>query len=209
MAHSIDTLRAKVSGLLGGLEGEVSLAVTALMPGARLIDALTAFQLRYPTVPLRLTVGALGAVRQQVLDGAALIGVGVDFWDREGDPVEHITVGDVELLSVAAPSHPLAQPGTRLGAAREHVQLVVSDRFSDLGVKHTLLLAGIGWGSMPAHMIEADIAAGRLVELNLPEVERRRLRFSAIYRTDTPPGPAGRWLIGRFVEQAGGPSAGE
>ena len=106
------------------------------------------------------------------------------------------------------------------GAAREHVQLVITDRsplsqdqefgvvasrtwrLSDLSTKHTLLLAGIGWGSMPAHMVEADIAAGRLVELNLPEFRRRRLPLTMIYRTDHPPGPAGRWLIRRFVEQA-------
>ena len=55
---------------------------------------------------------------------------------------------------------------------------------------------------MPAHMVEADIAAGRLVELSLPEVRRRRLPLTVIYRTDHPPGPAGRWLIRRLVEQA-------
>ena len=41
-----------------------------------------------------------------------------------------------------------------------------------------------------------------IAELNLPEVRRRRLPLTMIYRTDHPPGPAGRWLIRRFVEQA-------
>ena len=36
----------------------------------------------------------------------------------------------------------------------------------------------------------------------LPEFRRRRLPLTMIYRTDHPPGPAGRWLIRRFVEQA-------
>ena len=223
VAHGIDALRAKVGGLLSGLEAELSLVVTLLMPGPRLVDALKAFQAQFPSVALRLNVEALGAVQQHVIDGRASIGIGVELWHREGDPLELISVGEVEMLPVAAPSHPLAAAdGSVPGSAREHVQLVISDRsplsegqefgviaprtwrLSDMGSKHTLLLAGIGWGSMPAHLVRADIAAGRLVALTLPEATRRLLPLTAIYRIDHPPGPAGRWLIRRFVEQAEG-----
>ncbi|UYW28034.1 LysR family transcriptional regulator [Methylorubrum extorquens] len=221
VAHGIDALRAKVSGLLGGLEAELGFVSSVLMPGARLVDALTAFQAAFPTVSLRLNVEALGAAQQFVMDGRADLGITVELWTRDSDPLELISVGEVEMLPVAAPNHPLAEADGRApGAAREHVQLVITDRLplsqdqefgvvasrtwrlSDLSTKHTLLLAGIGWGSMPAHMVEADIAAGRLVELRLPEVRRRRLPLTVIYRTDHPPGPAGRWLIRRLVEQA-------
>lgn len=221
ISHGIDALRAKVGDLLSGLEAEVSLVVTLLMPGPRLVDALKAFQVQFPSVSLRLNVEALGAVQQHVIGGRAVIGIGVELWHRDSDPIEQIAVGAVEMITVAAPEHPLAQ-GAVPGAAREHVQLVISDRsalsagqefgviatrtwrLSDLNAKHTLLLAGIGWGSMPALMVQADLDAGRLVELRLPEFMRRRLPLTAIYRTDTPPGPAGRWLIRRFVEQAEG-----
>ncbi|KQQ23131.1 LysR family transcriptional regulator [Methylobacterium sp. Leaf123] len=221
VAHSIDTLRAKVSGLLGGLEAELGFVSSVLMPGARLVDALTAFQAEFPTVSLRLNVEALGAAQLSVAEGRADLGISVELWTQDSEPLELIAVGEVEMLPVAAPNHPLAgADGLVPGAARAHVQLVITDRtplsqgqefgviadrtwrLSDLSTKHTLLLAGIGWGSMPAHMVEADIAAGRLVELNLPEARRRRLPLTAIYRTDHPPGPAGRWLIRRFVEQA-------
>ena len=223
IAHGIDALRAKVSGLLSGLEAEVSLVVTLLMPGPRLVDALKAFQVQFPSVTLRLNVEALGAVQQHVIGGKAVIGIGVELWHRESDPLEQIAVGEVEMITVAAPSHPLALADHAApGSTRDHVQLVISDRsplsegqefgviatrtwrLSDLSSKHTLLLAGIGWGSMPALMVRADLEAGRLVELDLPEVKRRRLPLTAIYRTDSPPGPAGRWLIRRFVEQAEG-----
>ena len=223
VAHGIDALRAKVGGLLSGLEAEISLVVTLLMPGPRLVDALKAFQAQFPSVALRLNVEALGAVQQHVLDGRAVIGIGVELWHRESDPLEQISVGEVEMLAVAAPSHPLAAAdGTVPGLARDHVQLVISDRsplsegqefgviaprtwrLSDMSSKHTLLLAGIGWGSMPAQLVRADLDAGRLVELKLPEAKRRLLPLTAIYRTDHPPGPAGRWLIRRFVAQAEG-----
>ncbi len=220
VAHGIDALRAKVGGLLGGLEAEVGLVVSVLMPGDRLVDALTAFQDRFPTVALRLNVEALGAVQHQVVTGKAAIGISVELWNQEDDPLEYTAVGEVEMITVASPRHPLAAAdGTVAGLAREHVQLVIADRsplskgqefgvianrtwrLSDLSSKHTLLIAGIGWGSMPAHMVEADLAAGRLVELRIPEAKHRRLPFTAIWRTDRPPGPAGRWLVRRFAEQ--------
>ena len=221
VAHGIDALRAKVSGLLGGLEAEVGLVVSVLMPSARLVDALLAFQETFPTVGLRLNIESLGAVQQHVVTGKAALGISVELWSRETDPLEKIAVGEVEMIAVAAPTHPLARADQSMtGVAREHIQLVIADRsplsqgqefgvianrtwrLSDLSAKHTLLLAGIGWGSMPGHMVQADLDSGRLVELRLPEVKHRRLPLTAIYRTDHPPGPAGRWLIARFVEQA-------
>jgi hypothetical protein len=41
-------------------------------------------------------------------------------------------------------------------------------------------------------------------QLDLPEYKDGFIRLHAIYRTDTPPGPAGSWLIARFVAQAEG-----
>ena len=75
-------------------------------------------------------------------------------------------------------------------------------RLADLGSKHMLLREGIGWGYMPEPMVREDIEGGRLVPLDMPELKRGSLRLYAIYRTDTPPGQAGSWLISRFEAQA-------
>jgi DNA-binding transcriptional LysR family regulator len=75
-------------------------------------------------------------------------------------------------------------------------------RLADLGSKHMLLREGIGWGYMPEPMVREDIEQGRLVRLDTPEYKDGFIRLHAIYRTDTPPGPAGSWLIARFVSQA-------
>ena len=42
----------------------------------------------------------------------------------------------------------------------------------------------------------------RCLHLDMPEYKDRFFRLHAIYRTDAPPGPAGSWLIDRFVAQA-------
>jgi len=220
VSGGIDDLRASVKGLLGGLEAEVTLVVDVMFPTSRLVDAVQAFEAKFPTVTLRLHVETLSAVAQLVQSGIAGIGVG-------GAPhttvpgLEHLQIGDVELIPVAAPQHPLARNQPKLpGEARQHRQLILTVRSSftegqdvgvignetwrlaDLGAKHALLLAGSGWGFMPEPTVRADLAAARLVRLDLPETRGGFYPLQAIYRTHSPPGPAAAWMIQRFVSQA-------
>jgi DNA-binding transcriptional LysR family regulator len=217
----VEALRAKTRGLLAGLEAELSLAVDVMLPTWRLVDAARAFQDAFPTVSLRLHVESLGAIAQLVLEGAASIGISGP--QRGASPDLLATaVGEVELVPVAAPDHPLARQATILpGEARRHLQLVLSDRSpttrdqdfgvlslntwrtADLSAKRALLLAGVGWGSLPRGMIENDLQTGALTALNLPDWPAPRVPLHLIHRTDTPPGPAARWLIDRFVGQVG------
>jgi LysR substrate binding domain len=66
-------------------------------------------------------------------------------------------------------------------------------RLADLGAKHALLLAGVGWGNMPEPHVRADLAAGRLVRLELPEARNALYPLRVLHRTDEPPGPAAAW----------------
>jgi len=218
IAQGMDGLRAKVRGLLEGLEAEVSLAVDVMVPAATLGAVLRDFRTAFPTVALRLHVEALGAVTALVLDGKAGVGIsGPLAIDQDG--IERIAAGSVEMIPVAAPDHPLAQlHPIPPGAGRGHIQLVLTDRspltagrdfavqsprtwrLADLGAKHQLLRQGIGWGNMPLPMVEPDLIDGSLVRLAMPEAPGGAYRFCAIYRRDAPPGPAAAWLLDRFVE---------
>ncbi len=224
VSQGVDRLRSRAQRLTQGDEPAVSLVVDVLLPTSRLADTARAFQAAHPLVTLDLHVESLGAVSQLVLDRRATIGV-------SGLPLVRsplltaVAAGSVELVPVCAPSHALAgRAAIEPGEARRHLQLVLSDRsaatqgesfgvlaaqtwrLSDLSSKHALLLAGVGWGSLPRPMIEADLALGRLVALDLPEWPRLELAFSVIHRTDTQPGPAGRWLVERLSRHGGGPS---
>lgn len=215
--QGVDALRSKARGLLTGLEAEVSLVVDVMWPTRRVIAAARAFQDAFPTVALRLHVESLGAVSQLVLDGSASIGVSGPL---QG-PTHELTwrrVGEVELTPVAAPDHPLARQSRILpGEARNHLQLVLSDRSpltkdqdfgvlglntwrtADLSSKHALLLAGVGWGSLPRAMVEGDLQEGRLVALAVPDWPSATIPFHLIHRNDRQPGPAAAWLIGALM----------
>ncbi|TXL69853.1 LysR family transcriptional regulator [Vineibacter terrae] len=215
----LDGLRAKARGLLSGLEAEVALAVDVMLPTERLVAALEAFQAEFPTVSLRLQVEALGAVTQLVLDGTASVGVSGPLPHRL-DELSRRRIGSVELIPVAAPRHRLAHAEGHLISvlARNELQLVLTDRsaltagqdmavlsvrtwrLADLGAKHALILAGLGWGNMPEPMVRADIAAGRLVQLTLCEWGSNTYPLEAVHRIDRPPGPAARWLIERLAD---------
>ncbi|MEO0032217.1 MAG: hypothetical protein RIS94_1975 [Pseudomonadota bacterium] len=221
ISAGMDGLRAKVKGMLDGLEAEVDLAVDVMLPSERLARVLRAFAVEFPTVQLNLHVETLGAVAGMVLDGRAVVGVsGPLVTEMEG--LAHIAACAVEMIPVAAPDHPLARMAhIPPGAGRDHVQLVLSDRsrltegrdfgvmsprtwrLADLSAKHALLREGIGWGNMPVPMIEADLVAGTLVRLAMPDQVGELYRLSAIWRRAAPPGPAASWLVDQFVRGEG------
>ena len=216
VAFSVETLRARVRGFLDDLEPEVSLVVDSLLPLDRLTQLLREFNDRFPTVPVRLLVETLGGVERAVRDGHARIGVGSQL-HMTMTGFQRVDIQAVRLIPVAAPHHPLAR--ARDAAPREasdFFQLILSERpaaagldfgvvslnswrIGDLAVKHALLLAGLGWGGMPEPAVRADIASGRLVRLDLRNWRGGEYAMQAVHKIDTPPGPAGRWLIERLT----------
>ena len=167
VAMALDGLIAKARGLTQGLETEVSLVVDVMWPCKSLVKSLEEFRRKFPTVALRLGVDALGAVTEAVLDRRAVFGVSGPL-DVASDLLIRGAAGAAKLIPVAHPDHPLARmERVTREEAREHVQLVLTDRstvtgnrdfgvisvkswrLADLGAKHALLLAGLGWGSMP------------------------------------------------------------
>ncbi len=211
-------LQAQARTVAGGLEGELTLAVEALFPMPPIVDALHEFSRRYPTVTTRLYVEALGAATQLVLDGTCVLGLLPDFFS-ESDRLVGRPLLSVELLPVAAPDHPLARFSDVIPpeALRNHVQLVLTDRsgltgnrdygvlgsrtwrLGDLGAKHAMLRAGLGWGSMPRHIVEDDLARGKL-RLIRPGPAAARLLMCVTWCVLRPPGPAAMWMVGRLVE---------
>ena len=223
VAGNIDAFKARARRLAGGLEAELSVVVDVMLPTPVLTHAVAEFSARFPDVPLRLYVEALGAVLQLVLDGTCAFGI-VGTLPDVPDSVVRERLMEVQIVPVASPSHPLsARPvPLTIDELSGHIQLVLTDRSSlssgteigvvstkpwrlaDLGAKHAFLKAGMGWGGMPLHLVQADIDSGALVILDVVEMPRRGawVPLSAVFKADAPPGPAGRWLIERIKARA-------
>jgi DNA-binding transcriptional LysR family regulator len=223
VAGNIDAFKARARGLAGGLEAELSVVVDVMLPTPVLTHAVAEFSLRFPDVPLRLYVEALGAVLQLVLDGTCAFGI-VGTLPDVPDSVVRERLMEVQVVPVASPSHPLTRHPAPLTIhdLSGHVQLVLTDRsrlsdgtevgvvsakpwrLADLGAKHAFLKAGMGWGGMPLHLVQADIDSRALVILDVVEMPKRGawVLLSAAFKADAPPGPAGRWLIERIKAEA-------
>ncbi len=218
VAGGMDLFKARAKGLAGGLEPELSVVIDVMFPIEVLTCAVAAFQAEFPGTPLRLHVEGLGAVIEPVLAGTCAFGI-MGSLPLAPPELTRERLLMVRLGMLVSPHHPLAtlrEPIPTAALAR-HVQLVLTDRsrlseghefnvfspqtwrLADLGAKHVFLRAGLGFGSMPLAAVREDLARGSLVEIAVEDAPGRPLMpMSAIYRTDTPPGPGGRWLIERL-----------
>jgi DNA-binding transcriptional LysR family regulator len=221
VAGDIDLLKARAKTLAGGLEPELSVAVDVMFPDAAFTGAVAAFQKEFPATLLRFDIES-SAVIEPVLDGRCVIGI-VGSWALVPPQLVHEPLLTISVHTVVAPQHPLATERGQipLKILAEHIQLrhiELSDlsggyeprhkiprhwRLSHLGAKLAFLRAGFGFGAMPLHVVEADLASGALVEITTEDAPRGGLLIEmwAVYRTDSPPGPAGRWFIDRLKKE--------
>lgn len=218
----VDKLKARAKLMSSGHEAELSVVIDVFFPTSAVTAAAKAFAARFPLIPLRIFVEGLGAAYQPVLDGRCSLGIlgtlPVAFPSLVSEPL-----GQIRCAIVASPRHPLAQfsrviPRQELA---KHVQLVLTDRsemltgqdfgvlspttwrLADLSTKYAFLKDCVGWGSMPVHMVERDVAAGTLVLLEVDDIPRTgfALHMAAVHPASAPPGPAGRWFVDFLKEQ--------
>jgi DNA-binding transcriptional LysR family regulator len=221
VAGNIDHLKARAKSLAGGLEPELSVAVDVMFPDATLTATVAAFQKAFPSTLLRFDIES-SAVIEPVLDGRCAVGV-VGSWALAPPQLRHEQLLTIRVPTVVSAKHPLAShrgqiPKTVLA---EHIQLSHIDpsdisrsfvgrlqvprvwRLSHLGAKLAFLRAGFGFGALPLHTIEADLASGALVQITTEDAPPggQLIAMWAVYRTDSPPGPAGRWFIDRLKQE--------
>ncbi|KQV85725.1 MULTISPECIES: LysR family transcriptional regulator [unclassified Roseateles] len=217
IVSGVDTLKARAKLMAAGQETELSVVVDVFFPTALVSAAAKAFASQFPLTPLRLFVEGLGAAYQPVLDGRCSLGILSTLPAVTFPSLVSERLGELPLVSVAAANHPLAAWADRIPRSElaKHVQLVLTDRsdlmagrdygvvspstwrLADLSTKYAFLKDCVGWGGMPLHMVEKDIADGTLVVLDVDDMPRTgfMLTMSAYHPASEPPGPAGRWFI--------------
>jgi DNA-binding transcriptional LysR family regulator len=216
----LQVMRARVKGLKSGLEAEVAVAISVMVPIHATVDVLREFRDRFPYVSLRLDTGELGSMLELVASGKSTIGIGGSVL-KQDDSLVIERIGHSFMLPVATPTHPLARLGRPLTLAdvREEVQLVVTDassltngkdfnvlsykiwHVSDIATKHQLIRGGLGWGGLPASFIMEDLQKERLVSLDLEAYDQSEYPIYAVRKVDNPPGPAAAWLIEAFRDR--------
>lgn len=218
-----DSLLAKAGAISAGLESSLSITADVMVPFDLLAQVLGEFDAQFPGVKVQLQIEALGAVAAHLYDGLADLAILCSL-PVPPDDLSIMAMGHVSLVPVAGIQHPLAAIEGRIdeSALRDHRQIVLTDRslisqgrdfnvyspltwrVADLGAKHALIRQGLGFGNMPVHLVQADLASGALKALQLAAHPQGgdRLPMYLAHRPDHALGPAGQWIRERLARPA-------
>jgi DNA-binding transcriptional LysR family regulator len=203
------------STIAAGVEPELTLAVDSVVPTEPLIASLRALRAVFPDLLVALYTEGLWAAERRIRDRSAALAISPLLPTVAQDLQAHRLLS-LTLVPVAAPGHPLAmetRPITR-DLLSEHVQLILTDphdnsgpshgvvspriwRFVELAKRLDFILAGLGWATMPAHIVTPLIADGRLVQLAIDDPGIRPVPFPiyAVHERSRPLRKAAAWLL--------------
>ncbi len=174
----------KIAALEQQHEHEITLAVEESLSLAKIVTALEHFSHAYPTVNVHLLTAPTDDVQQLVQNGSAQLGL---FYasGHIPDDIDFFHIGYNKFITVVAPNHPLA-PLQEIddGQLRHYRQLVVKARNGKVlwftntissqvwyGSNHAIIkkmvIEGLGWASLPEHMVKTALKRGELVELDV------------------------------------------
>ena len=223
IAGEASAFRETARNLASGLEAELTIVLDSMFPMSPVVKALTAFTAQFPTVTPRVYVQSLGAAADLVIDGTCAIGL-LSFFFTDLVALKRFPMLTIDLVPVVAPRHPLAaiEGLVETHVLHQHVQLVLTDRstrtagrdfgvlsgrtwrLADLAAKHAMLVAGLGWGNMPRHMVVDDINRGLLKVIRPADFDATaaQLVMGGAYLAERQIGPAGRWMLDYLLQKA-------
>lgn len=173
-----------------GVEAELSLVVNEFADMRPVIASLHEMHRHYPSVKVRLTQKPFGDDLDVIRNGVVKLGVVAEIMQLGNEFVSH-HLAKQQLVAVAAKGHALTLlKSVNIDHLRGHLQIVWTrpstthdpdfgvhslDTWyvTDLETKLRFLRAGLGWGSMPSHLVEDQIKTGELHVLNMEGWEGR------------------------------------
>lgn len=217
--NRVNDFKTTARKISDGLESEISLVVDIMFPMSVLTAAIKELHESYESVAVNITVNALGGTVQPLLDKSCQIAI-IGFLPELPPSISCDFLLSTSHVFVAANTHPLSLHGSDLSRkeVRKYVQLIIIDKtnvskdlnfgvvspkvwkLTDLSVKRELLLAGLGWGSMPYQRVKKDIENKKLTPLKIKDMSEMffLIPMSVAVNSSNPPGPAGRWLVNKL-----------
>jgi len=192
----------------------VRLAVDAVAPLRPVVGVLRQVEAEHPQVRIELQTVGLGEALEALRDDEADLALG---HCRDDDPKPSFAQlrrhRRVDIVAVVHREHPIAQAGspTPLGLLTTHPQIVLRDSaadhrtlnvlpggrhwsVTDVHAKKELILAGMGWGGLPQHVVAQALSSGELVALHVRQFETQSLLLHLARRRHTPHGPVAQRL---------------
>jgi DNA-binding transcriptional LysR family regulator len=185
-------------------EPEVFLAVTATFPLKPVLEIVGTIRDLYPATHIRLSRESMGGPIERLLRNNADIIIAT----MDGVPVEQVEALAFSQVTIVPVAHPDFEPARSshmktISEMQSYTQVVVADSsrgefaqsrdllpgglrwtVSDFAAKKEILLAKLGWGGIPTHMIETELAQGELVALNVEGYQKRQSQLFQMRKRD-------------------------
>ncbi|MDF3865196.1 LysR family transcriptional regulator [Pseudomonas denitrificans (nom. rej.)] len=211
LLRELGSLRDHAAHLAAGEESELRVVLGDFCPRPALLEKLARFFTTQPRTRLQLYFESVSGPLERLLDGEAeLILHRVD----KADPrLEWLDLGAVDFIPVIAPALLADRDDIRPEHLRSLTQCVMRDsaRHSppvdyftldgapqctvpDQAMKKELVLHGLAWGHLPRHLIEDELADGRLRDLSGPHLPGRREELVAARLRNRAHGPVAQRL---------------
>lgn len=217
LLRELSALRDHATHLAEGEESELRVVLGDFCPRAHLLERLARFFTDEAQTHLQLYFESVSGPLERLLDDEAdLILHRVD----KADPrLEWIGLGVVDFVPVIAPGILPETHTVSPDQLRHLTQCVMRDsaRHSppvafftldgaaqctvpDQAMKKELVLLGLAWGHLPRHLVEEELADGRLRDLSGTQLPGRREEWVAARRRDRSHGPVAQRLW-RFLQE--------
>jgi DNA-binding transcriptional LysR family regulator len=206
--------------LAQGNEPEVGIAIEASCPMPLVLNILSRCEKAFPETQFNLLGESLwGALERLELGEADLA---ISPWFEENLAFETRPLTTSRLITVAAPHflERFDKEALDLSDLTDSVQVVVRDssrnprersygylaecrhwHVTDHLTKKEILLAGMGWGRLHAHLIEEELRTGRLVPLKIRHyAETVEIDICVARMREAPVGPVAQALWDHFAD---------
>lgn len=213
----VDDFKRLARYLSAGNESKLSLAIDSVCPMELFVDVLKISGETYPQTEFNIEIEHSRGALQKLHIGK--VDLAICGWFREEARLESVSIGKSRLLVVAKPGFCSLEKSLTATEMKEYVQIVARDsglkghaqgdsityvgrswQVSDHIAKKELIIAGMGWGRVQEHLVEKELADGRLIPLeieNFPSVIEVDIRV--VRRYGESPGTVGAALWEAFT----------
>lgn len=182
----------------------VTVSINAVCPLPPVLETLKTIEEAYPATQIHLTTEHMGGAIDRLYSEHADLVITTQT-DIDPDLMEASPYQTIKIIPVAHCSYPLAQHlgVVSLNDIKSYVQVIVTDSslsrtkqsldvmpqnrrwyVTDFTAKKDIIMAGMGWGGMPEHVIAKELESGELVRVHVDGFEVRNSQQYAIRRTD-------------------------
>ena len=198
-------------------EPVLRLAVDIVSPLSQLLPSLRSFFAEYKQTQLDLSFEVLGGVIEKLdQDKADLV---ISNLESSNIKMERQPIWEVEMIPVCSPGYmKLSESGfISEKELRNFTQIIISEtsegrssslsildgahqwHVSSLEIKYDLLLAGMGWGSMPHDKVADDLSTGKLIPLHTKNLNSQKVPFYICRQQNKLHGPVASALWSYFL----------